>query len=677
MRVHRSLSSAARQGLRSRRQPAALGHNRQGMALGLALVFVLAMGALATGAIVLGSNASMVAKAVDRQKEFKYAAQAGVEIGKSLLNYSPTLMPDSGQTQIMSNYAIKAADNTPLPNMHVNVWVGPTGSTTGQFGIFASVVAQAFDTRSTGAVRRLELTQESFAQFAYWSNLETNSGTTIYFNNGDQLWGPVWSNDVIHIGTGGATFHNTVSTAKTISGISYGTFMKGYMQNQKVINLPSTSALSKLSGYASAAGYNFTAPTSGDETTVLDRLEFVDAQLTAVGDSLEVQDGFFRVYQANTGNQAWLRGDFPSSPTASNVKNCGDWHWVLNSSGVAEARFFPASVHNNSWFQTADSAGLRTVSGGSISASNAHTYAAADKIASLSTIMNGHPNHTTPAPARCYLGGDPHLVAIDRNGAAGYAAATYQIGGTDTTFTPTGSQGAWKLYSNSPDTSVSNHRPYDAKYLFPLYRGLNPSTKGVIYFAGTVGVSGTLRGRVTVYAHSGDIVILDETRYANDPALGTCADVLGLITDNDIPVADNALNTPQQPGSGSYLVMRPTTGLYLDAVMMALNTSFRVQNYDQAPGTSQISITCQGNTSSHGCLYMNGGVIQVSRGAVGTTGGSNGTTGYVKAYSYDRCAATNPPPYFPTTGRFTDNRYFEINPVGFSAPSLYQSLTPK
>jgi hypothetical protein len=62
---------------------------------------------------------------------------------------------------------------------------------------------------------------------------------------------------------------------------------------------------------------------------------------------------------------------------------------------------------------------------------------------------------------------------------------------------------------------------------------------------------------------------------------------------------------------------------------------------------------------------------------VGTTGGSNGTTGYVKAYSYDRCAATNPPPYFPTTGRFTDNRYFEINPVGFSAPTLYQSLTPK
>jgi hypothetical protein len=35
-----------------------------------------------------------------------------------------------------------------------------------------------------------------------------------------------------------------------------------------------------------------------------------------------------------------------------------------------------------------------------------------------------------------------------------------------------------------------------------------------------------------------------------------------------------------------------------------------------------------------------------------------------------------PPPYFPLTGRFLDNRYYEIDPVRFDVASLYASLTP-
>ena len=57
---------------------------------------------------------------------------------------------------------------------------------------------------------------------------------------------------------------------------------------------------------------------------------------------------------------------------------------------------------------------------------------------------------------------------------------------------------------------------------------------------------------------------------------------------------------------------------------------------------------------------------------MGTTAG----TGYVKAYSYDQCAFQTPPPYFPTTGRFFRNRYYEIDPVGFSVAGLFAALTP-
>ena len=72
-----------------------------------------------------------------------------------------------------------------------------------------------------------------------------------------------------------------------------------------------------------------------------------------------------------------------------------------------------------------------------------------------------------------------------------------------------------------------------------------------------------------------------------------------------------------------------------------------------------------------GCLYVTGGIIQVTRGPVGTGSG----TGFSKSYSYDACAASYPPPYFPTTGRFTDNRYYEVNPVGFNVVSLFQSIS--
>jgi hypothetical protein len=45
-------------------------------------------------------------------------------------------------------------------------------------------------------------------------------------------------------------------------------------------------------------------------------------------------------------------------------------------------------------------------------------------------------------------------------------------------------------------------------------------------------------------------------------------------------------------------------------------------------------------------------------------------------YTYDRCAVRNPPPYFPTTGRFIDNRYLELDPVGFNPGTYFRTLIP-
>ncbi len=627
---------------------------RPGFALGMALLFTLAIGALATSAIVLSSNATLIAKATDRQSELTYAAEAALQIGKSRLNYDPSALPDSGEVQIMSNQPLYAADGTTLPNVSVNVWIGPTGSTTGQFGRFASVVAQAVDNRGSGFVRRLELDQESFAKFAYFTNSETCcGGLTIYFNNGDELWGPVYSNDIIHILNGGATFHSNVSTAKTISGIGYGTFMQGYTQHATPITMPSTANLAKLTGYAALAGYAFTAPTSGNETTVRQRIEFVATDVTGGGDSLAIEDGFFRVYTAKSGETAWLRGDASAEST-----NCGDWHRVTPGGPLL---FFPIAVHNsaNTWFKT------DLINGGMSSSAANSEYKA-----SSTTVMNH-------AGARCFLGGDPHLVAVARSTSitdpatgAHYTTAAIQKGGSDTTFTPVDQYGSWSLYSNTPNAAVVAARPQDNEYLFPLYRGYNSNVRGVVTFNGTVGVSGTLRGRETLYAKGGTIVLLDDQRDAYDPSLGTCADILGLLADDNIVVADNAINTPQQfTGGWSYKSFDDSQDMYIQAVIMSLNTSFTVQNYNSGPSNA---LNCAGSNDGRGCLYVTGGLIQENRGPVGLSSGQ----GYVKQYTYDRCAAVKPPPYFPTTGRFQDNRYFELDPVGFDVVKLFQSLTP-
>lgn len=628
-----------------RRRPA---HRaRRGIALFISMFFVAGIGALALSAIYLTANATLISKSYEKEDDLKYAAEAALAIGKASLNFNPAALPDTGFVSLMQDKPVLAADGNYVPNVKVNMWLGPTGMKNGQYGRFASLVAEARDAGGAGFVRRLELTQESFAKFAYWSNSETNSGSTIYFASGDQLWGPVWSNDDISIHSTGATFHDVVGTARTIAGEGYGTFKRGYSENQKPIKLPSLDKLSMLSGLAGVGGMSFTATTTGDETTVRKRIEFVAADMNGNSDSTEVNEGFFRVYSVpSSAGVSWLRADWPGASSVSAVINCGDWHLTPLDT---LPKFFPASIHPTSWFR-------QLVQNGGMT----NAAARAESAATVSTIL-GH------AGARCYLGGDPHLVAIARTGVAG------QKGGEDSTITMgvDAKGGSWAIADATPDNNIQARRPWDASLLYPLHRGFNTSTKGVVYVGGTVGISGVVNSRITLYSPN-TIVVLDDLRYANDPALSTCHDVLGIIAGDNVVVADNSLNTPEYTKTGGAPVIRSlddTPDTYIHAVIMALKTSFTAENYDQGPTNSG---TCQGKANGRGCLYLTGGLIQANRGPVGLTSGA----GFIKRYSYDRCAATNPPPYFPTTGRFQDNRYYELDPIRFKVVQLFEGLKP-
>jgi hypothetical protein len=162
--------------------------------------------------------------------------------------------------------------------------------------------------------------------------------------------------------------------------------------------------------------------------------------------------------------------------------------------------------------------------------------------------------------------------------------------------------------------------------------------------------------------------------YATDPGAGTCNDLLGLFAGNDVVVADNTINSPEQGTcASSWFTYDDTKDEFIQGVVLALN-QFTVENYQYGADKAE---ACEGTLTGRGCLYLTGGIIQKTRGPVGTEYVySPGGTGYIKRYSYDACAATSPPPYFPTTGHFTRGVYYEVDPSNFSVASLFQSLTP-
>ena len=101
----------------------------------------------------------------------------------------------------------------------------------------------------------------------------------------------------------------------------------------------------------------------------------------------------------------------------------------------------------------------------------------------------------------------------------------------------------------------------------------------------------------------------------------------------------------------------------IHAVVLALQI-FGVERYDEGPTDAE---DCSLSDAGRGCLALNGGIIQKTRGAVGQTNGH----GYIKRYTYNACAASEPPPYFPTTGKFARNRVYELDPRNFNATTWF------
>ncbi|MGA9363235.1 MAG: hypothetical protein WBW16_02590 [Bacteroidota bacterium] len=189
-----------------------------------------------------------------------------------------------------------------------------------------------------------------------------------------------------------------------------------------------------------------------------------------------------------------------------------------------------------------------------------------------------------------------------------------------------------KRYTNEiwitldPKTSANNNgKAYIRNSSFgPIVDSIslsNPSFNGVILGNQRVHVKGTLDGKLTI-ASLQDVYVEDNIYYEKNPQAGFSDDMLGLVSESNVVVADNSANN---------------NNCEIDAAIFARTGSFTAENYRYRPVS--------------GWLRLLGSITQNIRGAVGTFSGETIMSGFSKRYRYDDRYDNpdNRPPFFPGT----------------------------
>jgi hypothetical protein len=653
--------------------------NRRGTALILVLLMTVTLAAIAMSAILLTGSGGMIGRYYDRERDFRYAAEASLQMGKARLLRDTTIhLPDTGYVTLVSGGTITGADGVALPNVKVNLYAGYTNITTGQFGQYASIVAEAYDAGGTRYVRRLEMQAENFARYAMFTNTFSSG---LCYSTGEFIRGRAHSNQGWY-SCNSPTYYDTVSAVLSVTGGS-PTYNKGTINGAPYIPIPPVGKLAALHTHAVEGNLDVIA-LGNDLTSVRTRLEFTAVDLNANNTITDPNEGFVRVYQAvgaasSTGR---LRSSLTFGASNGNVAEdslCGDFH--VDKTG--NPTFYSIASHNAPWFVDA-----HLFTAAQFAAINDDWGAGAIDAGKRNTIML---NPTF----RCYMSGDPHLVATERRLAlpAPGAPAQWQKGGEDSTQTDSTQYGFWQKWSGDQTPVVAavagtagtkyQYWQQHVGTLWPLYRSLNPNTKGVIHVHGPTLLSGVLRGAVTVYAANtgaqlGQVGYGDDLVYAQDPASATCANLLGVISDDDQMILDNSINSPQRAGNGSGGYgyrwtdgddngMSTSHDFVLHGVTMSRLGTVGVENYDQH---AESIGPCNAAVSGRGCIRQAGGVIEQVISATYNNAGA----GFGENRSVDVCLNTQSPPYFPTTGRYIDNRFYEIDPARYNITTLFQSM---
>ena len=145
---------------------------------------------------------------------------------------------------------------------------------------------------------------------------------------------------------------------------------------------------------------------------------------------------------------------------------------------------------------------------------------------------------------------------------------------------------------------------------------------------GRHGGGGTTTETITT---GGSIYLDDDIVFHKDPRTDpTSTDMLGIIAEDNVWITDNSANHHD---------------INIDASIFCQNGSFGADNYNNRPVSGNINLF--------------GGVIQNTRGAVGTFNDRGPVSGFAKRYAYDNRLMVASPPMFPGTGSFEIVAWYE------------------
>lgn len=293
---------------------ARLRSDRDGIALLIVMLLTMVVAAIAAGAALIGANTFLINEYDQTASMLESVADAGLELGRARLNANPGLYSDSSIAALEVDAAVYDAAGDVIPDVRRTVYAIPLGGGLGEYGNFAALVAIAEGRTGARAIRRQDLIQESFAVYGYF----TDSEAGLAFGVGDQLYGPVHSNDSISIAPSGATFHGPVTTAGTFEGAQYATFLDDTTSQVTPVVMPTTARITRLQSRATPGHMSLTAAPGGSGAQSTLRIHFIARDVDGDG----AEEGFIRVYRSN--DTAWLTGNVRDSLAVT--PNCGHQH---------------------------------------------------------------------------------------------------------------------------------------------------------------------------------------------------------------------------------------------------------------------------------------------------------------------------------------------------------------
>ncbi len=635
--------------------------NERGIALILTLLITLAVAALAIGGVMIAGSGTLTAKFNAKEAALHSLADAGLEVARDSINRAPTILPDTGYIQIVPAASIVDAEGGTVAGYTRTVYAGKTGgrtggpATAGQYGSnFMSILSVINDPRGSVAARRGLFTQESWSRFAVAINLWSHSG--VVYGCGESIAGPFHSNHNLQLqgscSSPKVDFFGAVSVVGSITNTPSGNFTKGYTTGASGLAWPTAAQLATMQAYAQDADavggdYDITGGNTGTNRPCT-RLDFqvLDSNRDGV---IQWDEGYVRVfkcYNTSDSSLAYVTGRrWPSVPAAATGATVADDpNLVSPNCGRPGIGIF-------------ESARARYLAfGGTIGQDSARAVLLAA-------------NH------RCYLGGDPRLFTGVTGDTLLADSATVNAN------LAAGMGGRWiqrRLGAHSSVTPVRNTIASggDAERWIPL--GKNPNFKGVIYVTGDVAISGRLRGRVSVVT-SGNIVLADDFQYWTTPGTNCTetGDIFGAISGSNVIIQDNNVQVPfkvRDVGATSGAVYRggfddtPADENYHMFMIMLGNYGGDIPGIPvyTGPGSPAIPGTLPDRclSAASGCIRVTGGMGlgRIDWWTYWPVGHSN-SSGWAEAHAYDPCGASNPPPYFPTTGRYVKSRYYEVDPV--------------